>query len=352
MGLRTRRHRENRVLLVAGNRDSGSARIRLLQFVPSFRSAGLEVRTGEWAPAGYADFMGKLARLLWDSVWADVVVLQKPSQPRWAITAVSLLADLMVDVDDAIWIGSGGLETPASRRVGSRLRHAARRARWVVVGSQYLADELEREVPGVALQVIRPALPVAEYEQARLGVTRSVPPAIVWIGSAGNLSDLEGEFLRGVEPLICEGLASLSVISDHEGSVTDLLGIPVNQYPWSAEAEAELLAAATIGVMPLRDDPRSRGRCGFKAVQYMAAGVVTVASPVGASLELITEERTGMLALGADKWEGTLRRLLADASLRASLVNGARENVLPEHDLDGAAQRWVRLLGRTSQGAS
>ena len=70
----------------------------------------------------------------------------------------------------------------------------------------------------------------------------------------------------------------------------------MERVPWSAATEAGSLAAAHIGVMPLTDDEWARGKCAFKLLQYMAASLPCVASPVGANTEAVIDGFNGFHA--------------------------------------------------------
>ena len=72
--------------------------------------------------------------------------------------------------------------------------------------------------------------------------------------------------------------------------------IQVERVPWSAATEAGSLAAAHIGVMPLSDDEWARGKCAFKLLQYMAASLPCVASPIGANAEAVIDGYNGFHA--------------------------------------------------------
>ena len=56
-------------------------------------------------------------------------------------------------------------------------------------------------------------------------------------------------------------------------------GLPFETVPWRSETEADDLRPLDIGVMPLTNDRWSQGKCGCKALQYMALGVPAVCSP-------------------------------------------------------------------------
>ncbi len=328
------------MLVVARDLAGGSARVRVLALVPAWRDAGVEVRTLGWSISGRRAFIGRAVQLVRSARWADAVILQKPTQPSWLLRLVRAAgAAIIVDVDDAVWVGSTGVVTKASERTGRRLIRAAGEAAAVVAGSRWLAAWIERGAPGARVEVRGSAVDVAALAAAPR--TTSTPPVIGWIGSGGNLRDLHPAFVAGLRPLLDEGLASFLVVCDRAPSLGE---VPVRWAPWSEAAEAALLATMDVGVMPLLDDERARGRCSYKALQYLAAGAAPVASPVGGAVEVVRDGETGLLATTAEQWEGALRSLVADPQRRAALVAGGRQLVGEQHDVAGAATWWLELL--------
>src|SRR5690606_33785752 len=121
--------------------------------------------------------------------------------------------------------------------------------------------------------------------------------------------------------------------------------LPVDFVPWSEDAEAAALASADIGIAPTPCDRWTLGKCGFKIVQYMAAGLPTVASPVGANATIVREGLTGYLPTDDPGWADAITRLAGDVTLRATLGAAARRDVWSIYNLDRAADHWARLLG-------
>jgi glycosyltransferase involved in cell wall biosynthesis len=113
--------------------------------------------------------------------------------------------------------------------------------------------------------------------------------------------------------------------------------------PWSLEAEGDEVLTFDIGLMPLQDDPFSRGKCAFKAVFCMSRGVPVVASPVGANSELIAHGENGYLASNTAEWVDYLSGLVEDATLRAQLGHRARETI----EAGFSAERVRAQLGET-----
>jgi len=118
----------------------------------------------------------------------------------------------------------------------------------------------------------------------------------------------------------------------------------VIQTPWTLAGEVDALATFDVGLMPLTDDPWSRGKGGYKILQYMAMGIPTVASPVGVNRDLVEHGVTGFLADTSDEWVTALERLATDASLRRQMGDAARRAALDRHSIDHHAPALVQAL--------
>jgi glycosyltransferase involved in cell wall biosynthesis len=122
--------------------------------------------------------------------------------------------------------------------------------------------------------------------------------------------------------------------------------IRVERVPWSAATEAASLAAAHIGVMPLSDDEWTRGKCAFKLLQYMAASLPCVASPVGANAEAVIDGVTGFHAASVEDWERSLERLIDSAELRARLGANGHAHVQKRYAMRAYQANYLALLTR------
>src|SRR5205085_3135593 len=93
----------------------------------------------------------------------------------------------------------------------------------------------------------------------------------------------------------------------------------IDRVPWSEARVRDSLSDIDVGLMPLPSDPYSRGKCGYKLLQYSAAGVPFVASPVGVNSEILT--RAGMPApIGQAEWVDALVDLITKPSLLRDLL--------------------------------
>jgi glycosyltransferase involved in cell wall biosynthesis len=121
------------------------------------------------------------------------------------------------------------------------------------------------------------------------------------------------------------------------------LPVPVDFVRWSAENEARDLSSSGVGVMPLSDDDWTRGKGGFKLLQYMAARLPCVASPVGVNREIVAEGETGFLAADAAAWESALRSLLSDPARAARMGEAGRRRVERSYERSIVSRRVAEL---------
>lgn len=105
-----------------------------------------------------------------------------------------------------------------------------------------------------------------------------------------------------------------TLLSDEEAKQCHL-----NIIEWCEEEEIKHILAFDVGIMPLVDDAWSRGKCGFKLVQYMSCKKPVIASPVGMNCTLVQEGKNGVLAHTLEEWFGAFEKLYLDEKLRVKM---------------------------------
>ena len=171
---------------------------------------------------------------------------------------------------------------------------------------------------------------------------------MAWIGSSSTLQGLEqsrdlwehlGERIPGlVLKLVCDRPLTMERLR-------------VDFCAWSEAGEAAALADADIGISWVPDDAWSRGKCGLKVLQYMAAGLPVVANPVGVQAEMVQHGRTGFLAETPEQWHEAVQHLAADAALRSRLGHAGRQRLEREFSVTAGATLWQNTLERLDGSA-
>jgi glycosyltransferase involved in cell wall biosynthesis len=326
-------------VLLGYDLEQPSFRHRMRSLIPTLEAAGWQVRA-ERFPSGRYGLRTWERRSLLRA--ADVVVLHqiKLSAPEARLFA-AFTRRRVFDVDDAIYVRKPRRLGDAPDESPWRKRKFAATCRWVdqvAAGNDILAGVARASARAVTL------LPTSIDSAAYLpSAAADEPPTIAWIGSPENLIYLE---------MIRPALAQLTIRHP-----TLKMRVICSRFPvwpevnveciaWSSATEAKSLAEAHVGVMPLTDDAWSRGKCAFKLLQYMAAALPCVASPVGANTEAVIDGVNGFHARGAEEWERSLESLIVTPELRARFGAAGRAHVESRYSMRAYRERYLRLLER------
>ena len=326
-------------LLLGYDLDQPSFRHRMRTLVAPLEAAGWQVRVERFPSGRYGLRTWERRGLL---RWADAAVLH---QIKLSAIEARLFGALskrrLFDVDDAIYVRK-------PRRLGEpvgdsrwRRKKFAATCRWVDVvaaGNEVLAGVARSAAR--AVEILPTAIDVSRYQRADAGA--SGPPTIVWIGSPENLIYLE---------MIRPALARLT--ARHRALKVRVICSAFPAWPeinvegivWSEAMEAGALAAAHIGIMPLTDDEWSRGKCAFKLLQYMAASLPCVASPVGANTEAVIDGFNGFHAATVEDWESRLEMLIVSPELRARFGAAGLVHVERRYSMRAYRSNYTALLG-------
>lgn len=352
--------RTKALLLTRYGRMGASSRLRFMQFMPWLENAGVSCDTqpffsdamlasryqaGQYTRStllgSYRERVGQMKRRRnFDLVWIEKEAL--PWLPAMLERALLRNVPYALDFDDALFHNYDLHSSVLVRRVfGHRIDRLMAGARLVTAGNEYLAQRA-REAGAKWVEIIPTVIDLERYvpRQARLSASPSdAPLRIVWIGSPSTAAYLA---------LLAEPLRALAGRFSFElrviGAQYTLEGVNVKCVPWHESTEVDSIAECDIGIMPLKDSPWERGKCGYKLIQYMACGLPVVASPVGANLQIVQNGRNGLLAETAQEWEASLGQLLADAALRDEMGRAGRERVESEYCVQQVAPRLARLL--------
>jgi glycosyltransferase involved in cell wall biosynthesis len=244
------------------------------------------------------------------------------------------------DFDDAIYVRKPRhLGEAADDSWWRRQKFAAtcRRVDVVAAGNDVLAAAA---APYARRIVTLPtALDASTYQAT--SATQDDPPTIAWVGNPENLAYLEILRPALARLAVRHPALRLRVICSQ---FPDWPEVRIEQIQWSPAAEIAALAGSHIGVMPLTDDEWARGKCAFKLLQYMAASLPCVASPVGANTEAVIEGATGFHARDPAEWEHALERLIGSAELRARLGAAGRAYVESRYGMKSYQARYLELF--------
>ena len=249
---------------------------------------------------------------------------------------------LVYDFDDAVWtMPPFDLVVPRKRRkadkAAKRFAIQCAKSDLCIAGNRFLAEKAFDYQDNVS--IIPTGLNTDTYVPGRSG-NESGAILVGWMGTCGYL-DYVQEPISMLKNHV--GKIQFSVISNalYTGDGKE----NVMWAAWSSDKEISQLQAMDIGLMPLEESEYSRGKCGFKILQYMACGAVPVASDVGFNAEIIEHGIDGFLVREPEEWKRHVIRLAEDDELRTRMAEAARRKVVSEFDLKAVANSLWKALG-------
>ena len=148
-----------------------------------------------------------------------------------------------------------------------------------------------------------------------------------WIGTPVTYKYLL-RFAESLRMMLEATDGELLVIAKKELEKEAIPGLNMHFVDWSEKIEAELLKRSHAGIMPLTDDSFSQGKSAFKIIQYFAAGIPVIASPVGANTKVVEDSVNGLLANTPEEWEGAAVSLKINHELYNKIASGAKESAI------------------------
>lgn len=328
------------VFLIQGFNVAAS-RYRALQYLPFVRASGIDAGVFEFP----GDFRG-WAALLPHLREAQCVFVQRKRLPlpvlllmkRWGIRVI-------YDFDDAVMFKNSLSKDPYSLRRRMSFRRMLRFTDLVIAGNKFLKQEAEK----YHRNVVTLPTPVDEGRYTEKSYEERDTVNIGWIGDHGSIHYMESYKDLWEEVGREYPQTTLTVICDTFIEAEQIKVIKVN---WNYEHEIEALKSLDIGVMPLFDDIWSRGKCGFKIIQYLGVGVPVVCTPVGINRDVVEDGVNGFWAESKKDWLEKLSVLIKDGSLRQRMGRLGRKKIMDGYTVQACAPKltgWISELGRTSR---
>ncbi len=268
----------------------------------------------------------------------DAVFLQK-KRFRFldVIWAKHYCRKIIYDIDDAVMYSdkAGEHESWSRKR---RFAQTAKSADIIIAGNSYLAGQAKQFNDN--LHILPTGLSIAEYNRKAQQPQNDDKIRLVWIGNKNTLKYL-AEIIPALEEIGSQfDNVVLRIICN---CFFDLRNMPVEKCQWSLETQAADLVTSDIGLAPLPDNRFTRGKCGFKILQYQAASLPVVASPVGVNAEYVQHETNGFIAADKSDWVRNISRLICERELRKRMGRLGCEHVC-DFDIKVLGVRLVDMI--------
>jgi glycosyltransferase involved in cell wall biosynthesis len=348
-----------KILVLSNYGDLGSSsRVRFYQYLPYLEQNDIKVTVAPFLENGYVRgiynggrrymkyVLKAYLRRLWcfskrhqfDLLWVEKEFL--PWFPGWIerFAASFLGIPYVVDYDDAVFHRYDRHPIASVRRLlGTKIDNIMRKASVVVAGNDYLRSRALK-AGAKRVELLPSCIDIERYKAPFSTPARGF--TVGWIGTP-----LTAEYLNTIYPAlseVCKG-SDVRVMLIGAGQFR-MDGFPFQVMEWSEEREVSDIKEFDVGIMPLPDEPWTRGKCGYKLIQYMACAKPVVASPVGINKEIVEHGVNGMLAENTADWVNALMQLRRDSGLREELGKSGRSKVEREYCIQATAPRLLSLL--------
>ena len=257
---------------------------------------------------------------------------------EWIIAKV-LRRKYIYDFDDAIWLPNYSETNARFQRLKSywKVNYCMKWAEKITAGNAYLANYALQYNP--AVQIIPTTIDTIHHHNRKCDQFTE-KPTIGWTGTHTTM-----HYLDEIVPIIRDLENHFSfdfLIISNEPPSFELASLKFIK--WTKETEIEDLAKITIGIMPLKQDIWSEGKCGFKGLQYMALEIATILAPIGVNTSIIEDSKNGFLAANPIEWKEKLTLLLESEALRIRLGKEGKRTIDERFSVAANQEKYLKLF--------
>lgn len=331
----------NVLALTKYSSNGASSRLRTMQYLPYLQTKGFEIEVHSLYSEDYltglysagkrkgvlACYFSRLKALFslhrYDLIWIEKEVF--PYCPALVERMLKLFRiPYVVDYDDAIYAHyQHSKHWWARLLLKNKISKVMQMSSHVSAGNQHLADYAKTS--GAKAVSVIPTVPDLErYELDQPSARQNL--VVGWIGSPTTqvyLYDIAEQLTWATEKYDI----TLRLMGATEAVKQHLPNTNLEVLPWSETEEVPFIQSLDVGIMPLKDGPWEKGKCGYKLIQYMACGVSVIGSPVGVNTNIVTESQSGLLADSAESWREALDSLLESPERRLTYSKNGRSAV-------------------------
>ena len=324
-----------KLLVLIQGHEIAASRYRILQYLPYLKDNGVSADVMEF-PDTIREYAGLYTKLdQYESVFVQRKRFHFPFLGLFRHKAKRIIYDL----DDAVMFRNSFSKSPYSRTRQKRFNNMVSSCDAIIAGNYFLKEQTLPYNPNVV--VIPTSIPTARYSLKDYNINKDIV-TIGWIGSQSTIHYLES--MKDVFDEVAKlhpGKVELKIICD---VFFDCETIPVRKVHWSSETEVDELKDCDIGIMPLRDDLWSRGKCGLKILQYFGVGIPVVCTPVGVNRDVVHPGENGYWAMNRKDWTEALSALIINSELRKSMGYVGRKTIEKGHTLESNAPRILKAV--------
>jgi glycosyltransferase involved in cell wall biosynthesis len=274
----------------------------------------------------------------------DFVFIHREAAPigppvfEWIIAKI-LRKKIIYDFDDAIWLPntSDSNNIVAGLKWHSKVGHICRWSYKISCGNPYLADYAKQFNENA---IVNPTTIDTVLYHNRIKDQHTSGFTIGWTGTHSTI-----QYLDMIVPILQkleQRYDFTFMVISNAPPAFELRSL--KYLKWSKDSEIDDLLRFNIGIMPLTDDAWAKGKCGFKALQYMSLGIPAVVSPVGVNISIVDSGVNGMVCHDAIEWEAAIEKLITDRALTIRMGEEARKKIESHYSVISNSRNFISLF--------
>ncbi len=327
-----------KVIFLYQDNSLPSSRIRVLNLLPYLNDCGLKAEALLY-PKTLKDKL-KIFLTLKDF---DIVVLQKKLvNPIDLYLLAKFSKKLVFDFDDAIYMNDDRAKNFYNKRKESRFKRIAIKSSFIIAGNPHLASkarEFNEKVYILPSAVFTDEIPV------KTNFRKHEDPLILgWVGGGSNLHHLN-LVIPALRQIADKIPFILRVISNEKFQTK---GLKIENIKWDLKTQDYEITLFDAGLMPIPKNPWTEGKCSYKAIQYMAAGVIPVATKFGFNQTVIDDRQNGFLYDSHEEFIKIIEFIYQNPDLAFEMGKKAREKVKKEFSVNVIGRKLAQIIKENS----
>ena len=249
---------------------------------------------------------------------------------------------IIFDFDDAIWLPnySHSNRLFANLKKYHKVKDIIRYSHKISAGNEYLIQYAKD--CGNANVVYNPTTVDMDHWHRETKVFNTSSPTVIgWTGTHSTIRYLK-PIVKMIKSLEEEGYNLELIIIADQNPDFDINGFRF--VPWSKEKEVQDLLKMDIGIMPLKDDEWARGKCGFKALQYMSLGIPAMVSPVGVNANIVDHTVNGFICNEEEEWKKQILNIVSNKHQLVALGKNAKDKIRHYYSVESNKQNFISLF--------
>ena len=321
-----------KILFIVKNENEASSRFRVFSYLPYLKNDfDVDIFYSEYNNKNVPKVLRSLVKrfrflsLLLKVKSFDVIFMQRPmssdksTSTNFEYVMSKLNNNLIFDFDDALFIQND-----------TKIKALIKLSKTIICGNQYLADYALHFNHNTC--IIPTTTDTSKF--IPLMHTNKLTTTVGWTGTSGNYENFTPELLETLKKITTTYTkVNILFICDREPPKNFDFKYAFIQ--WKNTTEIEDLQKIDIGLMPLKDSPWTRGKCGFKLIQYGSVGIASIGSNVGVNNEIILDGISGFLINDEEQWSHKLKLLIEDLQLRNTMGIAARKHIDDNYSTSG-----------------